>query len=114
MRTLFHMIIVLSVMGLAFWAYQENHRTQQALKEVDQVQRQIAEARARLNVLKAEWAYLNRPDRLKDLVEINFDRLGLLPLTPAQFGTVEEVAFPLPDVLPVTDPVEVSTQELNQ
>jgi hypothetical protein len=108
------MLIALAVMGLAFWAYQENHKTQQALKTVDRLQQEIALTRGRLNVLKAEWAYLNRPGRLKDLAEINFDRLGLLPLTSAQFATIDEIAFPLPGNLPITDPVEVSTQEVSQ
>jgi len=111
MRTLLYLITALAVFGLAFWAYRENYTTQQVLKETRQLQRDIGDAQIRLSVLKAEWAYLNRPDRLRDLAEINFDRLGLLPLRPDQFGRVDEVAFPLPEeeLLPITNGVDIST-----
>ncbi|MGH1459379.1 MAG: cell division protein FtsL [Paracoccaceae bacterium] len=108
MRTLFFVLTALAVIGLAFWAYHENYNTQQAIAETEQVQRDISQARQRLGVLKTEWAYLNRPDRLRELADINFDRLGLLPLTPEQFGHIDQVAFPSTDDLPITDPVDVS------
>ena len=47
--------------GLALWAYQENYRTQQVVKETQSLQREIGMAQVRLAVLNAEWAYLNRP-----------------------------------------------------
>ena len=107
MRSIFFIAVALAVVGLATWAYQENYRTQASLREVERLNREIADLRETLGVLRAEWAYLNRPDRLRDLADLNFDRLGLLPLSPQQFGHVDQIAFPMPDTLPITDPVEV-------
>lgn len=111
MRSLICVLTALSVIGLAFWAYRENYRTQEAQAQAQALQRGIGEARARLRVLNAEWAYLNRPDRLMDLVELNYDKLGLLPLQPYQFGRVDQVSFPAPPELPITNPVDVSNME---
>ncbi|NCO85405.1 MAG: cell division protein FtsL [Rhodobacterales bacterium] len=113
MKGLIHVMAALAVMGLAFWAYQENYKTQQALREVRGLHAQIGAAHARLGVLRAEWAYLNRPDRLRDLAGLNFDRLGLLPLKPEGFGSIGAVAYPIPALLPITDPVEISSDAMN-
>ena len=112
MRSLFYVMTALSVIGLAFWAYHENYETQEALSKAEKLQRDISKARQRLRVLNAEWAYLNRPDRLRDLAEINFDRLGLLPLQPYQFGKIDQVAYPPEELLPFADPVDVINLEL--
>jgi hypothetical protein len=111
MRSLFYFLTALMVIGLAFWAYRENYETKDAQARAEQVQGQIADARTRLRVLNAEWAYLNRPDRLRDLTEINFDRLGLLPLQPYQFGKIDQVAYPQADPLPILDAIEVMNRE---
>lgn len=109
MKTLAYLLTVLLVFSLAFWAYRENYATQQVVKETQGLQRQIGRAQERLSVLRAEWAYLNRPQRLRELAEINFDRLGLLPLRPDQFGRVDEVTFPEAEpLLPITNAIEVS------
>ena len=108
-RGLLFVLSAMAVMGLAFWAYQENYKTQEAQSEVRDLQAQIGAAHSRLGMLRAEWAYLNRPDRLRDLAELNFDRLELLPLMPEAFGRVDQVAYPLPDLLPITSPIELSS-----
>ena len=109
MRSLLYVLTFLSVIAAAFWAYHANYKTQAALGEAQTVRAEIGQARARLAVLRAEWAYLNRPDRLRDLAEINFERLGLMPFEPDQFGRVDQIAFPQPPELPITDPVEISS-----
>ncbi len=111
MRSFFCALTALAVIGLAFWAYRENYRTQEAQNQAQILQSEIGEARQRLRVLNAEWAYLNRPVRLMDLVEINYDKLGLLPLQPYQFGRIDQVAYPAPPLLPITNPVDVSSME---
>lgn len=94
MRSLFFGLSFLMVMGLAYWAYSENYATQDKLRLAASLQREIGDARETLSVLEAEWAYLNRPERLRDLAALNFDTLGLLPISPDQFGAVYQVPYP--------------------
>ena len=107
MRSLLFIVSAMAVMALAIWAYQENYKTQLALRDVEDVQRQIGDLREELAVLRAEWAYLNRPDRLRELTEINFDRLGLFPLTPGQFGRVDQISFPVDPMDVILNSVDV-------
>lgn len=108
MRSFFFVFSALVVMGLAFWAYQENYRTQEALRQTKALQTEIGQMRETLGVLRAEWAYLNRPDRLRELAAINYDRLGLMPLRPEQFQRVGNVAYPAPDLPPIMVPIDVA------
>jgi hypothetical protein len=108
MRTLVYILSTLAVMGLAFWAYQENYRTQQSQRRVDSLHRQIGEAREAIGVLRAEWAYLNRPERLRELADLNYERLNLLPLGAEHFAEVEQVAYPKLFELDVSASVDVS------
>lgn len=112
MRGLFYVMVALAVMGLAFWAYQENYKTQTEIKGVRTLHAQIGAAHERLGMLRAEWAYLNRPDRLADLADLNFDRLGLLPLMPDAFGAVDQIIYPLPPIAPIINPIELSSDDL--
>jgi len=108
MRPLLYVLSALAVMGLAFWAYHENYKTQQALRDVEKLQHEIGGLREELGVLRAEWAYLNRPDRLRELADINYDRLGLLPLTPQQFGRIDQISFPLDLFKEMSQPIDLA------
>ncbi|MFN3662686.1 cell division protein FtsL [Yoonia sp.] len=113
MRGFLFVFVACAVIALAFWAYQENYTTQTAIREVRGLYSDIGAAHDRLKMLRAEWAYLNRPDRLADLADLNFDRLGLLPLRPEAFGQVGQIIYPLPPILPITDPIELSADMID-
>lgn len=96
MRNLLYIVTALAVMGLVFWAYRENYGTQKALKQVTKLQLEIAGLKENLGMQRAEWAYLNRPSRLRQLAALNFDKLKLMPMTSLQFGDVSQIPFPPP------------------
>jgi len=115
MRPVLYVFTFLAVMSLGFWAYRENYATQAALRDVMALQDEIAGLRESLSVERAEWAYLNRPARLRELATLNFDRLLLLPMEPSQFGVTSAVAYPPPPIaadmaplnLEVNTPIDV-------
>ncbi len=110
MRPVIYVLSFLAVMALGFWAYRENYATQDALREVESLQNEIANLRETLTLQSAEWAYLNRPDRLRELATLNFDRLGLFPMEPSQFGSAMQIAMPPPPIaadMAITQPVDV-------
>ena len=88
MRGTFLLIGCSIVTVLAYWAYSENYKTQAELERVTELRYQIADRREAITVLTAEWAYLNRPDRLRKLVEVNFETLKLIPMTSDHFGSL--------------------------
>ena len=102
MRPVIYVLSFIAVLGLGFWAYREHYDTREVLREVSALNSEIAGLREALSLQRAEWAYLNRPDRLRDLAAINFERLGLLPLMPEAFDRVDNVAYPPTLLLPPT------------
>lgn len=91
-----------AVVATASWAYGVNYRTKQVLARVDRLHAQIAAEREAVEVLRVEWAYLNRPERLRRLVALTNDRLGLAPIAPANLADIAELPFP---------PVEAEEEE---
>ncbi len=98
MKSFFFILTACVVIVLAVWAYRQNYETQARLREVRDLRAEIADLREQAGVLRAEWAYLNRPERLADLADMNFDRLGLLPLRPEHFGRIDQIPFPVEKV----------------
>ncbi|MFN3525815.1 MAG: cell division protein FtsL [Paracoccus sp. (in: a-proteobacteria)] len=112
MRSLTYLGCVLLVMGLAFWAYRENYATQAAVGEMSQLRREIAGLRDELGILRAEWAYLNRPDRLRELVDLNFERLQLVPVESGQVLDLSHIDYPKPP--PPPEPTDDETETESQ
>ena len=91
MRGVFFLLGCSVLTVLAYWAYSENYKTQAEIERVEALRYEIADRREAIAILTAEWAYLNRPDRLRRLAEINFETLKLIPMTADHFGTLDEL-----------------------
>ncbi len=94
MRPLLALVLAAPVMALALWAYQENYRTRAVLREMARIEGEIGRRREALAALDAEWAYLNRPERLRDLAQLNDERLRLVPLSAEAFARLDQVPYP--------------------
>lgn len=100
MRPLLYLSAVVLVVVCASWAYRVNYETRAALDRVAALRSEIDAEREALGILRAEWAYLNRPDRLRALVDGKGAALGLTALAPEQFGAPTMIAYPVPPDAP--------------
>ncbi|MEQ8653100.1 MAG: cell division protein FtsL [Kiloniellales bacterium] len=74
----------------AVGTYVLKHEVQQREEALRAAHRSIVSAQEELHVLKAEWSYLNQPERLAALART---QLGLAPLSPEQLVRVEDLPF---------------------
>jgi hypothetical protein len=98
MRLILHIASVISIILLALNAYGESFQTRSLLREVRGLEAERDAQLRRLHMLQAEYAYLTRPERLRDLAIVTFDTLGLQEMQADRFATIDEV----PDPIPVT------------
>lgn len=77
------------------------HRVQALEEELAGLQQRILTDREAIHVLKAEWSFLNDPDRLADLARRH---LEMAPVAGAQLATIDDVPEKLP--MPAPEPPE--------
>jgi len=91
MRTFFYLFSSCLLLMSAYWAYSVNYTTRTAEARVALIENQIIQETDKIEVLRAEWAYLNRPERLTRLAEANFEMLKLVPVRADHYGTVADI-----------------------
>ena len=91
-----NMIALAAAIVLAIGLYRAKTEAQAARFHVEELQAQIAEERRATAVLRAEIAYLERPERLRELAE------RFLEMDAMQAGQERD----LEEILPALDPAE--------
>lgn len=81
----------------AFWAYRVNYAAQGAMDRVAALRSEIARQREALGILRADWAYLNAPERLARLVAQHHEALKLEPLAARHFLDLADLPRPPPE-----------------
>lgn len=74
----------------AFGLYQVKYEVLDLREEVDLLETELAEERDALHVVKAEWAYLNRPERLRRLAG---KYLEMEPMSGAQLADLSGLPY---------------------
>lgn len=86
-----NLLLVMAVVGLSVGLYDIKYRAEGADRHARQLEQRIAKEQDAIRVLRAEWSYLNQPERLQELAA---RYSALKPLTAAQIGTFEDVPMP--------------------
>ena len=80
-----------STFALGLWAYKINYDSRAADQRVKELEKSILSANKQFKILNAEWAHLNRPDRLRKLAEYYFFELRLTPINPDDFISFSDI-----------------------
>ena len=83
-------LAIISTFSLGLWAYKINYESRAASQRVKGLEKSILSAKREIKILKAEWAHLNNPDRLRKLVGYYFLELRLTPINPDDFISFSE------------------------
>jgi cell division protein FtsL len=95
-----NVLAVLLLIGAAVTVYKIKYEATWQAVEVERLTRQIEREKVAINILKAEWAHLTRPDRIQNLAEKHLDlkpvdsrqRIALadLPMRPARVDSIAD------------------------
>jgi hypothetical protein len=111
MGRIFNLVLLgLMIVGAAV-TYNMKYTAETAANHVARLQSDIAKEKAQLQILKAEWSMLDQPARLQAVVDVHNDHFLLLPFTPDQLVTLDEVPLkPIP-ADPIAEMAKAATAE---
>lgn len=91
MMRILNLIAFILIVAAGTGLYQLKYNTQRLQQEVASLRQQIQEDNEAVKVLRAEWTYLSRPDRMESLGQ---RYLALKPVAAAQvISSIEDIAF---------------------
>lgn len=83
-----HLIAICILLGSAGYAYSIKYDTIYYAEQLAKLKAKIQRERDAIAVVKAEWALLNRPERLQKMVEQHLD---LQPMNVQQLASFSEI-----------------------
>jgi hypothetical protein len=95
------LVSLIAAAGAGLHLYQVKHSVSMLDRELREMNRQTEVVRERTQILRAEWALLNEPDRLRQVAQRH---LALEPMAPAQFIRDAELERRLPAARPFAGP----------
>ena len=88
MWRLLHLFAIAGLIGSAIYVYNIKYETILESEQIVKLQHQINHTHDEINVLRAEYAHLARPDRIQELAD---KLLGMQPLALNQIARPEDI-----------------------
>ncbi|HEV7260861.1 MAG TPA: hypothetical protein VGN82_23980 [Bosea sp. (in: a-proteobacteria)] len=88
MIKLLHVIAIGALVSSALYAYTIKYETTLEAEQLQKIRKKAQRERDAIAVLKAEWQYLNRPDRLQALADRHLD---LQPFSVSQVVRIADI-----------------------
>ena len=82
-----HSLLVIAFLASVSAAYFISNQAKEAAERIAELNQEIQEETKLIAALRADWAYLNRGDRLTDLVAAHQEALPLAPIAPEQLAS---------------------------
>jgi hypothetical protein len=98
-------VAVASLLLVCFGLYNGVHRVKAQEQALGKLKTELAQEAEAIRVLKAEWSYLNQPDRLQSLARRH---LALAPTGAAQITVLASLPLRAPSTSGASPVVEVS------
>jgi cell division protein FtsL len=100
-----HVLAIAALIGSAVYVYSVKYRTIYASEQIVKTRHQIAREQDAINLLRAEYAHLARPDRVQALAD---KQLDMEPLALNQIVTADA----LPEKAPKVDSIGQKLESL--
>lgn len=84
-------IMIMVMISAAAVTFRIKATSEAQLREVRNLERQIAREEDTIDLLGADWSLLTQPSRIQKLVDAHKEQLGLEPTTSRQVVGVEEI-----------------------
>ena len=88
-----HILILISVLGVIFFNYEIKNNYHHKEKEILKLKNLISEKKQNIKLMKAEVAYLSRPERLQSIAEQQLNMKEILPTDIWNINDISKLYF---------------------
>ena len=88
-----HILILISVLGVIFFNYEIKNNYYLKEKEILKLNNLISEKKQNIKLIKAELAYLSRPERLQSIAEQKLNMKEILPTDIWNINDISKLYF---------------------
>ena len=88
-----HILLFISVLGVIFFNYEIKKNYHQKEKEILKLNNIISKKKQNIKLIKAELAYLSRPERLQKIAEQKLNMKEILPTDIWNINDISKLYF---------------------